>query len=142
MEVKEAEMGEMVRPGRLYVCPGSHHLRLTQTGRVTLEDGPRVNGYKPCADLALESAAQFAGPMAIAVVMTGMGNDASQGVKQVKAAGGYVLAQDESTCVIFGMAAEAIKTGAVDQVLPIESLYKGIEKRVLYVYGAARVGAL
>jgi two-component system chemotaxis response regulator CheB len=142
MEVKEAEMGEMVQPGRLYVCPGSHHLRLTQTGRVTLEDGPRVNGYKPCADLALESAAQFAGPMAIAVVMTGMGNDASQGVKQVKAAGGYVLAQDESTCVIFGMAAEAIKTGAVDQVLPIESLYKGIEKRVLYVYGAARVGAL
>jgi two-component system chemotaxis response regulator CheB len=140
--VKEAEAGEIIQPGRLYVCPGSHHLRLTETGRITLDDGPRVNGYKPCADLALESAAAFAGPMAIGVVMTGMGNDACAGVKQIKAAGGYVLAQDESTCVIFGMGAEAVRTGAVDQVLPIDSLYRAIEKRVLYVYGAARVGAL
>lgn len=142
IEVKEAEAGELLLPSRFYVSPGSHHVRVTPTGRITLDDGPRVNGYKPCADLAMESAAGFAGPMCIGVVMTGMGNDACAGVKQVKAAGGYVLAQDESTCVIFGMAAEAIKTGAVDQVLPVESIFPAIEKRVLYVHGAARVGAL
>ena len=142
IKVKEAEAGEIVQPGVLYVCPGSHHLRLSPTGRVSLDDGPRVAGYRPCADLTLETVAAFAGPLSIAVILTGMGNDGSRGVQAVKQAGGYVIAQDEPTSVIFGMNAEAIKTGAVDQVLPLESIYQAIEKRVLYVFGAAKVGAL
>ena len=142
MRVKEAEAGEILQQGTFYVCPGANHLRLSPTGRITLDDGPRISGYRPCADVTLETLASFAGPMGISVVLTGMGNDSSRGVQAVKAGGGFVIAQDEATSVIFGMPAEAIKTGAVDQVLPLESIYKSVEKRVLYVFGAARVGAL
>jgi two-component system chemotaxis response regulator CheB len=142
IRVKEAEAGEIVTPSQLYVCPGSHHLRVSPTGRVSLDDGPRISGYRPCADLAFESGADYAGPMMIGVVLTGMGNDGAKGVRAVKAAGGHVIVQDESTAVIFGMPQEAIKSGAVDQILPIDAIYPAIEKRVLYVFGAAKVGAL
>jgi two-component system chemotaxis response regulator CheB len=71
-----------------------------------------------------------------------MGNDGARGAHAVKNAGGYVIAQDEASSVIFGMNAEAIRAGAVDQVLPIDDIYDAIEKRILYIYGAARVGAL
>ncbi len=142
IKVKEAEPGEIISPRTLYVCPGTHHLRLSPTGRITLDDGERVNGYRPCADLTLETAASFAGPMTVGVILTGMGNDGSRGVQAVKAAGGHVIAQDESTSVIFGMPGEAVKTGAVDQVLPIDNVYSAVEKRVLYLFGAAKVGAL
>ena len=142
IRVKDAEQGEILQPSTLYVCPGSHHLRITPTGRITLDDGPRIAGYRPCADVTLDTAAAFAGPMTIGVVLTGMGSDASQGVQKVKSAGGHVIAQDESTSIIFGMNAEAIKTGCVDQVLPLDNIFGAVEKRVLYVFGAARVGAL
>ena len=142
IKVKDAEQGEILQPSTFYVCPGSHHLRVTPTGRVTLDDGPRIAGYRPCADVSLETAAAFAGPMTIGVVLTGMGSDASVGVQKVKAAGGHVIAQDENTSVIFGMNAEAIKTGCVDQVLPLDNIFSAVEKRVLYVFGAAKVGAL
>ena len=79
----------------------------------------RIEGYRPCADVAFETVAAYARAMAVGVVLTGMGNDAAKGVKMVKAAGGYVLAQDEATSVIFGMPAEAIQTGVVDEVLPL-----------------------
>jgi two-component system chemotaxis response regulator CheB len=142
IKVKEAEAGEIIVPGQLYVCPGSHHLRVSPTGRISLDDGPRVGGYRPCADLTFESAAEYAGPMTIGVILTGMGNDGAKGVQTIRSVGGHVIAQDESTAVIFGMPQEAIKTGAVDQVLPIENIYHGIEKRVLYIFGAAKVGAV
>jgi two-component system, chemotaxis family, protein-glutamate methylesterase/glutaminase len=142
IRVKDAEPGEMLAPGTFYVCPGSHHLRVSPTGRVTLDDGPRISGYRPCVDVTLETVASYAGPMAISAILTGMGNDGARGVQAIKSQGGYVIAQDEATSVIFGMPSEAIKTGAVDQVLPIDSIFHAIEKRVLYIYGAARVGAL
>jgi len=142
IRVKEAEHNEVTGPGTVYVCPGSHHVRVSNAGRLLLDDGPRIAGYRPCADVALETAASFAGPMTIGVILAGMGNDGARGVQAVKNAGGYVLAQDEATSVIFGMPAEAIKTGVVDQVLPIENICAAVEKRVLYIYGAAKVGAL
>jgi two-component system chemotaxis response regulator CheB len=142
IRVKEAEAGEILQQSCFYVCPGSHHMRITPTGRITLDDGPRISGYRPCADVTLETVAHYAGPMSIAAILTGMGNDGARGVQAIKAAGGHVIVQDEATSVIFGMPSEAIKTGAVDHVMPIEQIYQGIEKRVLYVYGAARVGAL
>lgn len=135
IRVKEAEAGEILVPGTAYICPGSHHMRVSATGRVTLDDGPRILGYRPCADVTLESAAEYAGPLSIGVVMTGMGNDGVRGAQAMKGAGGYVIAQDESTSVIFGMNAEAIRNGAVDQVLPIENIFAAIEKRVLMVHG-------
>lgn len=142
IKVKEAEAGEIIVPGQLYVCPGSHHLRVSPTGRISLDDGPRVGGYRPCADLTFESAAEYAGPMTIGVILTGMGNDGSKGVQLIRSVGGHVIAQDESTAVIFGMPQEAIKTGVVDQVLPMEAIYHNIEKRVLHIFGAAKVGAV
>jgi two-component system, chemotaxis family, protein-glutamate methylesterase/glutaminase len=142
MKVKEAEAGEIIVPGHIYVCPGSHHLRVSPTGRISLDDGPRISGYRPCADLAMESSAEYAGPMTIGVILTGMGNDGSKGAQAVRSAGGHTIAQDENTAVIFGMPQEAIKTGAIDQVLAIESIYQAIEKRILFIFGAAKVGAV
>lgn len=142
IRVKEADPGEIISQGNLYLCPGSSHMKVSQTGRLTLDEGARINGYRPCADVTLETAADFAGNMGIGVVLTGMGNDGCQGVQKIKAAGGHVIAQDEATSVIFGMNAEAIKTGAVDQILPIDNIYSAVEKRVLYIFGAAKVGAL
>ena len=91
--------------------------------------------------MTLETAADYAGPLSIGVILTGMGNDGARGAQAVKDAGGLVLAQDEATSVIFGMNAEAIRAGAVNHVLPLEKIFSAIEKRILLVYGAARVGA-
>jgi len=132
IRVKEAEANESIQPGTLYICPGGQHLRVTPTGRIQLDGtSGRINGYLPNIDVTMESVAAFAGPLSIAGVLTGMGNDGANGAKAIKAAGGLVLAQDEATSVIFGMPAEAIKVGAVDQVLGIDDLYAAIEKRVL-----------
>jgi two-component system chemotaxis response regulator CheB len=117
-------------------------MRISQTGRITLDEGPRVNGYRPCADLTLETAADYAGVMSVGVVLTGMGNDGVQGVQRIRGVGGYTIAQDESSSVIFGMNAEAIKAGAIDQVVPLDNIFTAVEKRVLYIYGAQRVGAI
>jgi len=134
IRVKEAEANESLRPGTLYICPGGQHLRVTPTGRIQLDGtSGRINGYLPNMDVTMESVAAFAGPLSIAGILTGMGNDGANGAKAIKAAGGLVLAQDEATAVIFGMPAEAIKAGAVDQVLAIDDVYAAIEKRVLGV---------
>src|SRR5205823_3656211 len=96
--------------------------RVSPTGRVTLDDGPRILGYRPCADVTLETAADYAGPLSIGVILTGMGNDGARGAQAVKDAGGLVLAQDEATSVIFGMNAEAIRdlTGLQKLSVPAE----------------------
>jgi two-component system, chemotaxis family, protein-glutamate methylesterase/glutaminase len=130
LPVKEAESNETPQPGAIYVCPGSHHLRLSLGGKISLDPGPRMNGYRPCADVAFETIAAYARPLAIGVVMTGMGNDAAKGAKAIKAAGGYVIAQDEATSMIFGMPSEAIQAGAVDEVLPLDGIAAALEKRV------------
>ena len=141
IRVKEAEANESLQPGTLYICPGGQHLRITPTGRIQLDGtSGRINGYLPSIDATMESVAAFAGPLSIAGILTGMGNDGAQGAKAIKTAGGLVLAQDEATSVIFGMPAEAIKTGAVDQVLGIDDIYGAIEKRVLGICRTAPAG--
>jgi two-component system, chemotaxis family, protein-glutamate methylesterase/glutaminase len=130
LPVKEAGANETPQPGTIYLCPGSQHLRLSMNGKILLDPGPRIDGYRPCADVALESVAAYARAMAVGVVLTGMGNDAAKGAQAVKAAGGYVLAQDEATSVIFGMPAEAIQTGAVDEVLPLDGIGAALDKRI------------
>ena len=142
VRVKEAEAGEPVQPGTLYICPGGQHLRVTPTGRIQLDSTTgRIEGYLPNIDVTMESIAAYAGAMSIAVVLTGMGSDGARGARAIKSAGGLVLAQDEATCVIFGMPAEAIKAGVVDQVLGIDDIYPAIEKRVLGLSRMAPVGA-
>jgi two-component system chemotaxis response regulator CheB len=141
ISVKEAAANDVLQPGTLYICPGGQHLRVSPTGRIQLDATTgRLNGYLPNIDVTLESVAAFAGPMSIAAILTGMGNDGAAGAKAVKAAGGIVFAQDEATSVIFGMPAEAIKTGAVEQTLPIDDIYSAIEKRVLALSRATPVG--
>jgi two-component system chemotaxis response regulator CheB len=141
LRVKEAEANEAPQPGTVYVCPGSHHLGLSLSGKISLDPGPRIDGYRPCANVALETIAAYARTLAVGVVLTGMGNDAAKGVKAIKAAGGYVLAQDEATSVIFGMPAEAIQTGAVNEVLALDSISAAIEKRVARLCRLVPAGA-
>ena len=142
IRVKEAEPNESIQPGTLYICPGGQHLRLSSTGRVELDSTTgRIEGYLPNIDVAMESVACFAGPMGIGVVLTGMGSDGARGARAIKNSGGFVIAQDEATSVIFGMPAEAIKIGVVDQVLGIDDIYAAIEKRVLGLSKATPVGA-
>jgi two-component system, chemotaxis family, protein-glutamate methylesterase/glutaminase len=133
IRVKEAEENEALRIGTFYICPGSHHLRISPLGRLKLDDGPRISGYRPCADVTFESAAAYGGASVLGVVLTGMGNDGARGVQAVKAARGRVLAQDEASSVIFGMPAEAIQTGTVDQVVGIDEMYAAIEKNLDYI---------
>jgi two-component system, chemotaxis family, protein-glutamate methylesterase/glutaminase len=141
IRVKEAEHNESVQAGTLYICPGGHHLRVAPTGRIQLDaTSGRIEGYLPNIDVTMESVAAFAGAMSIGVVLTGMGCDGARGSRTIKAAGGIVLAQDEATSVIFGMPDEAIKTGVVDQVLPIDDIYPAIEKRVLSLSRPLPVG--
>lgn len=141
IRVKEAEPNESLQPGTFYICPGGQHLRVTPSGRIQLDGSSgRINGYLPNIDVTMESVAAYAGAMSIGAILTGMGNDGAIGAKAIKAAGGLVLAQDEATCVIFGMPAEAIKANAVDQVLGIDDIYAAIEKRVIGICRSAPVG--
>ena len=141
IRVKEAEANESLQPGTLYICPGGQHLRVAPTGRIQLDSTTgRIEGYLPNIDVTMESVAAFAGAMSIGVVLTGMGSDGARGSRAIKAAGGMVFAQDEASSVIFGMPDEAIKTGVVEQVLPIDDIYPAIEKRVLSLSKALPVG--
>jgi two-component system chemotaxis response regulator CheB len=141
IRVKEAEASEAVQPGTLYICPGGQHLRVSPMGRIQLDSVTgRIDGYLPNIDVTMESVAAFAGTLSIGVVLTGMGSDGARGAKAIKSAGGLVIAQDEASSVIFGMPAEAIKTGAVEQVLNIDDIYPAIEKRVLGLTRALPVG--
>jgi len=141
IRVKEAETNEFLQPGMLYICPGSHHLRVTPNGRIQLDGSSgRINGYLPNINATMETVAAYAGAMSIGVILTGMGNDGTGGAKAIKSAGGLVIAQDEATCVIFGMPAEAIKANAVDHVLGIDDIYAAIEKRVIGICRTTPVG--
>ncbi len=132
IRVKEAESGDMIQPGNLYICPGAQHLRVNPLGRIQLDSATgRIAGYLPNIDVTMESVAAYGGTLSIGVVLTGMGNDGAQGAKAIKKAGGHVIAQDEATSVIFGMPAEAIKLQVVDQVLGLDDIYSAIEKRVI-----------
>jgi two-component system, chemotaxis family, protein-glutamate methylesterase/glutaminase len=125
ISVKEAEGGERVLPGHAYIAPGDQHLLLTRSGAnyvTQLSDAAPVSRHKPSVDVLFESAAQAAGKNAIGVIMTGMGKDGAAGMAQMKESGAYNYAQDETSCVVFGMPKEAIAHGGVDEVLPLVDL--------------------
>jgi len=134
IHVKEASDGELVRTGVAYVAPGDYHMLvkkdLSGNIRIRLWKGPKINNVRPSADPLFESVAQVFGKNSIAVVLTGLGNDGAEGVKAIKAAGGYVIAQDRETSVVFGMPKAAIETGCVDAVLPIHEIGFEVDKVV------------
>ncbi|MGA9550997.1 MAG: CheB methylesterase domain-containing protein, partial [Candidatus Sulfotelmatobacter sp.] len=123
--VKEAETNDTVLRGRALIAPGNHHLLLKRSGAryyVEIKDGPLVCRHRPSVDVLFRSAAKYAGQNAVGVILTGMGDDGSRGMLEMKQAGAMTIAQNEATCVVFGMPNEAIKRGAVDKVLPLEAV--------------------
>jgi two-component system chemotaxis response regulator CheB len=125
ISVKEAESNDTVLRGRALIAPGNRHLLLKRSGAryyVEVKDGPLVSRHRPSVDVLFRSAARYAGPNAVGVIMTGMGDDGARGLLEMKEAGAVTLAQDEETCVVFGMPKKAIELGAVDRVLPLSAL--------------------
>lgn len=131
--VKEAESNDTVLRGRALIAPGNHHLLLKRSGSryyVEIKDGPHVSRHRPSVDVLFRSAARYAGRNAIGVILTGMGDDGARGMLEMKENGAYTFAQDEATSVVFGMPNEAIKRGAVNQVLPLQSIAQAMLHRV------------
>ena len=125
VEVKEAVEGDAVRPGLVLVAPGDFHMLLRGgPGRwvVSVKSGPRVCYQRPSVDVLFQSVAEAAGGRAVGVLLTGMGNDGAQGLLRMRQAGCRTIAQDEATCVVFGMPQEAIRVGAVERVLPLPAI--------------------
>ncbi|SOE49511.1 protein-glutamate methylesterase/protein-glutamine glutaminase [Orrella dioscoreae] len=132
--VSEAVHGERVLPGHVYLAPGGEmHLKLARSGAnyvIELEAGPPVNRHRPSVDVLFESAAATAGKNAIGVILTGMGKDGANGLLSLKRAGAQTLAQDEASCVVFGMPREAIALGAADEVVPLGNMSERILARL------------
>jgi len=127
--VKEAVPGDRVVRGQALIAPGNRHLLVHRHGteyEVELVDGPRVSRHRPSVDVLFRSVAQAAGPHAVGVLLTGMGDDGAAGLLEMKRCGAATIAQDEATSVVFGMPKEAIERGAVDRVLPLPAMTAAI----------------
>lgn len=125
VSVKEGENNDSVVRGHVLIAPGNKHMLLKRSGAryyVEVKDGPLVSRHRPSVDVLFRSAARYAGKNAVGVIMTGMGDDGAHGMKEMHDAGAKTIAQDEATCVVFGMPGEAIKLGGVDKVLPLEKI--------------------
>ncbi|MFM0628454.1 protein-glutamate methylesterase/protein-glutamine glutaminase [Paraburkholderia xenovorans] len=131
--VKEAEHGERVLPGHAYIAPGHAHLLLARSGAnyiAHLSDEPPVNRHRPSVDVLFRSAAQHAGKNAVGVILTGMGRDGAAGLLDMKKAGAYTLAQDEASCIVFGMPREAIALGAADEIAALPEMSRRVMARL------------
>ncbi len=133
MEVKEAQDNDTVLPGKVLIAPGNYHMLLKRSGAryyVQVKPGPLVGRHRPSVNVLFKSVAKFAGANAIGVIMTGMGADGAEGLATMKENGASTVAQDEATCVVFGMPKEAIATGCVDKVVPLASIPSSVLKYV------------
>jgi two-component system, chemotaxis family, protein-glutamate methylesterase/glutaminase len=133
ISVKEAEHGERVLPGHAYIAPGHAHLVLARSGAnyvAHLSDAPPVNRHRPSVDVLFRSAATHAGKNAIGVILTGMGRDGAAGLLEMQQAGAYTLAQDEASCVVFGMPREAILLGGASEIAPLSEMSRRVMTRL------------
>ncbi|MEW6365397.1 MAG: chemotaxis-specific protein-glutamate methyltransferase CheB [Acidobacteriota bacterium] len=124
--VKMGQNGEMLRPGNIYVAPENAHMGVTIEGKIALDDGPPVEGARPSINRLFEMVAASYGPMALALLLTGMGSDGVSGLSRVKSMGGRTMAQDESTSVVFGMPQQAIQAGIVDRVVRLDDIPRAL----------------
>lgn len=125
IEVKEAENNDSVLKGRALIGPGNKHILLKRSGAryyAAIKDGPLVCRHRPSVDVLFRSASRYAGSNAIGVIMTGMGDDGARGMLEMKESGAFTMAQDEESCIIYGMPNEAVNLGAVDIILPLDSI--------------------
>ncbi|MBC7952537.1 MAG: chemotaxis response regulator protein-glutamate methylesterase [Rhodospirillaceae bacterium] len=123
--VKEAENGDAVLRGHVLIAPGNRHMLLQRSGaryHVAIKDGPLVSRHRPSVDVLFRSAAQYAGGNAVGILMTGMGDDGAKGLLEMRQAGAFTIAQDEESCVVFGMPKEAIALGAAEKVVPLDTI--------------------
>lgn len=131
VEVREAVDGDRVHVGRALVAPGGRHMELRRDGaqyRVRVFDGPVVNRHRPSVDVLFRSVAKMAGRNALGIIMTGMGDDGARGLLEMHRAGAYTLAQNEATCVVYGMPKEAVRLGAVDREIPLATVSEVIRE--------------
>jgi two-component system chemotaxis response regulator CheB len=129
ISVKEAEDGDSVIRGRALIAPGNFHMLLKRSGAryyVEIKEGPLVSRHRPSVDVLFRSSARYAGKNAVAVIMTGMGDDGAKGMLELREAGAETIAQDEKSCVVFGMPNEAIKLGCVVKVLPLGDIARHV----------------
>ncbi|HET9642881.1 MAG TPA: chemotaxis response regulator protein-glutamate methylesterase [Burkholderiaceae bacterium] len=129
VEVKEAQTGDRVLPGRALIAPGGRHMLLRRNGaqyQVEVMDGPLVNRHRPSVDVLFRSVARCAGANAVGVIMTGMGDDGAAGLFEMRQAGARTVAQDEASCVVFGMPKEAIRRGGAERVLPLSQIASAV----------------
>jgi len=134
ISVKEAETNDVVSPGCALIAPGGRHTLVKRSGAryyVEVREGPLVSRHRPSVDVLFRSAARYVGHNAIAVIMTGMGDDGAQGMKELHDTGAHTLAQDEASCIVFGMPKEAIRLGGVDQILPLNQLASAVIKQAV-----------
>ena len=133
VSVKEAENGDKVLRGHVLLSPGGKHMMLKRSGaiyHVEVVDGPLVNRHRPSVDVLFRSVARYAGKNVVGAILTGMGDDGARGMLEMKEAGAHTIAQDENSCVVFGMPKEAIKLGGADKVLPLSDISKYIMSKV------------
>ena len=131
IRVKEAAHGDRVLPGQALIAPGGRHMLLVRNGaqyRVDVIDGPLVNRHRPSVDVLFRSAAKAAGENAVGIIMTGMGDDGAAGLLEMRRAGARTLAQDEPSCVVYGMPNAAVKRGAVERSVPLAAIAREIER--------------
>jgi two-component system chemotaxis response regulator CheB len=141
VNVKEAEDGDAVSEGCVYIAPGGRHMLLQRTGQtyhIAIKDGPAVARHRPSADVLFRSAAQYAGANALGIIMTGMGDDGARGLLEMRKLGAATRAQDEESCVVFGMPKEAIACGAVEKVVSLAQ----IPREILLWQGARLTAAI
>ncbi|MCL5958635.1 MAG: chemotaxis response regulator protein-glutamate methylesterase [Chloroflexi bacterium] len=119
LTVKEAEQGDIVQAGVALLAPGNYHMTVVKNGTISLDQEPPRHGVRPSVDATMESVAQVYGPASLGVILTGMGCDGTQGAKAIKEAGGHIIAEDESSCVIYGMPRSAVEAGVVDRIAPL-----------------------
>jgi two-component system chemotaxis response regulator CheB len=122
LQVAEARDGDLVEPGMVFIAPSKAHLLVRADFRLELDDGPALRGFKPSCDALLSSAARAFGKRCVGVILTGMGRDGAEGLREIRQRGGHTIAQDESTSVIYGMPREAVSLGAAAEVLPLEQI--------------------
>lgn len=133
ISVKEAQNGDSVLRGQALIAPGNFHMMLKRSGAkyyVEVIEGPLVNRHRPSVDVLFRSTAKYAGANSLGVIMTGMGDDGAKGLLEMKEAGAFTIAQDEKSCVVFGMPREAIKLGAANQILPLDEIGPYVIKKM------------
>lgn len=130
LAIKEAAPGDALEVGRALLAPGGFHMTVDENGRIALNQNPAVHGVRPAVDVTMASVAQRYGANTIGVVLTGMGRDGTNGALLIRSAGGQVIAEDESTCVVWGMPRSVVEAGAADRVVPLPEVAKAIEAAV------------